>query len=254
MGLLDLKESRRGRRSLALVLATILIIVTVGFAYYYSITSTTLSDLQQQVSLLSQQVKEYGTLRASLQSLQTREQTMISQLQSIQSRLQSNYEQLQAQLQSSRALSEGQASQIQQLKSGLDDVQSQLRSLQTKYSSLQPQMPLTTLVITGNSYDSAGGAESFIVQNTFSGSVYAQLQVSVRCNRVGGIPLCETTPMGSYTSNVVQFNPSSTTVVSFKLSEIHWIYTDHIEPSNLEVYLIAARTPVSQTYVFQFPT
>lgn len=273
--------SQRNISALTVVLVALVIVsilVSMGFGFYYLQQTSVVNQLQSKLATDEAQILSLTNLVSSLQSqvsansqLQSKVNNDESQISSLSNQvsslgqlqtslrsLKSSLESLQSQVQSALSGSETNGNQITQIQSSLRTIQSQVSNiqssitdLQAKLASLQPQTPISTLVIVRSSFDSTSGTESFVIQNTWNGTVNAQLQVYVKCvNRPGDILNCPN-PVGSYTSQVMQFASESTSTVSFRLSQVAILSSGNKDL--MVVYLVSATTQVSQEYTLQYP-
>ena len=247
----------------ALVIVSVM--VSLGFGFYYLQQSSQVSQLQtklatdeSQISVLSSQAtslqNQINSQASTLQSLSGSQQSRTSSLSQLSSSLQSMQSSLQSlQSQVQTALSSGQANsnQIQQLQLAIQAVNASIATVQTQLSNLQPQMPISTLVMTQSSYNSTSNVETFAVKNTWNGTLYAQLQVNVMCITRPGAEFYCPNPVGTYTSNVMQFAPDATAAVSFNLSQVEVLSSGTMD--QLQVYFLSSATQVSLTYTLQYP-
>jgi len=198
------------------------------------------TNLQNQLSGQQSQASSISSLQNSIQSVQDSLKSLQGQVQAAASSSQANGNQI-TQIQAT----------IKALQTQVNGIQVSVTDLQTRLTNLQPQTPISTLVITQSSFDASSGTESFVVQNTWNGTVNAQLQVFVKCiGRPGGIFNCPN-PVGTYTSQVLQFTSGSMSTVSFKLSQVQILSSGNKD--QLQVFFVSATTQVSQQYTFQYP-
>ncbi len=135
-----------------------------------------------------------------------------------------------------------------QIYSQLQGISTALKTLTDKLNALTPQVPLSTLVVIGDSYDSTTGTFTFSVQNTLNITVYAQISAVLygttsleNCNSVAG----------SYISQVYSFLPTSVTVTQLSLASglYNGCAGNPITSLNM-YYMVAQSTAVSMTYTF----
>ena len=192
---------------------------------------TSVSSLQSQ---LSQTMQAQNTQSGQIVSLQTTLQSVSSQLTSVSQEL-------------STATADNSAFQSQ-VSAQLESINASLATLSTKVTALTPQVPLSTLVVTGSSHNNVTAVYTFQVQNTQTFTVYAQLGVSFYG------PTCEFyAGEGSYTSQVYSFDPGSTTTVTLNLKDMAFSPSEFCgkEPiAYFSMSFAASSTTVSPSYQF----
>jgi hypothetical protein len=233
-----------------LQLAAALVIALVALGGNFFVLQMENSQMDKNNSALSSQI---NGLQNSINSLQTAMSTMGKQLST-------------------------QGKQISILQSNLTDIQSRLTNMTKEFNSnrsinlafqgwvyyqlhimnvtlqtltgrlLAIQVPLSTLVIVGDSYSSATNTFTFNVQNTLNLTVYAQINAVLygttsaeNCNGA----------VGSYISNVYTFSPMSVTVTQLSLASGLYNGCAGNPVTNLDLYYMASQSiAVSMTYKF----
>ncbi len=217
-----------------------------------------ISSLDSQISSLQTQL---GNQESSLQNVMSGQQSnantigqLSSSLQSLQSSLQSIQSSLtvvQVQVQGAQNSSQSNANQLAQIQTEIQDANASIVSIVTDLKNLQPQEPISTLMVIASSFNNGTNTETLTVQNTWNGTVDAQLQATVLCiTRPGQIFNCPN-PVATYTSNVMQFGSMSTSSVSFKLSQFDNLSSGTMD--QLQFYFFASSTVLSPTYTLQYP-
>jgi ABC-type arginine/histidine transport system permease subunit len=141
------------------------------------------------------------------------------------------------------------AVELQQISSELQSVSTTLQALSATVASLTPQVPLSTLVIVGDTYDNASQTFQFTVQNTENVTVYAQLSATLWGTS------CEfDNRQGSYLLQVYTFSPLSHTITTLNLNLGAYQsnqFCGHTPAVDLTMsYVAATSTSVSQAYAF----
>jgi chaperonin cofactor prefoldin len=226
------------------------VIALVALGGNFFVLQTENSQMNKNNSALSSQI---GGLQKSIDSLQTAVSTLGNQL-------------------------SAQAKQVSVLQNNLTNVRSQLANMTREINSnrsvdlafqgwvyyqlhimnatinaltdrlLAIQVPLSTLVIVGDSYNNATNTFTFNVQNTLSITVYAQINAQLygttsaeNCNGVAG----------SYISQVYTFTPMAVTVTQLVLGSGLYNGCASNPVTNLNLYYMAGQsTAVSVTYAF----
>jgi len=169
-------------------------------------------------------------------------QGSLQTLQTLQTRLASISSQLNATKASDSA-------RLQQISSQLLDVNATIQALGTKVTSLTPQVPLSTLVIVGDTYNNSTHIFQFTVQNTQTFIVYAQLSATL-----WGTSCQFYNSQGTYLSPVYTFKPTSNTTTTLNMSLAAYQsnqFCGHTSIVDLTMsYIVAPSTAVSQTYTF----
>jgi chaperonin cofactor prefoldin len=267
----------------ALVLVSI--VVSMGFGLYYLQQSSVVTQLQSKMTADEDQISTLSGEISSLQSQYSNQQSAINALNGVQNSiqtlqsqysiqqsainalngvqnsiqtLQSSLESLQSQIQSASAASQSNSNQLATLQTTIQNMQSQVKDMQGNVSgiqatinNLQPQTPLSTLVVIQTSFDNSTNTESLVVQNAWNGAVSAQLQAYIMCITRPGAEFYCPNPVGSYTSNIMQLPPESTTTVTFSLSQFTVLSSGTMD--TIEVYFVAAGTQLSQQYTLMYP-
>lgn len=245
---------RRNTKLAAILAIVILVFSTVEFYTYDSMSSqlsTSKSSLDSQISALKASMNSLSATVASLQNSAAQNQqsstaqqvaSMQSMLQTIQSKLAS----LSSSLNSTEA--SGSAFQAQTLQQ-VQNLTASIQALSSKLTALTPQVPLSTLVIVGNSYDNASNTFEFIVHNTQTFTVYAQLSATL-----WGTNCLYYNSQGTYLSSVYTFGPLTNTTTTLNLSLAAYQsnqFCGHTPVVDLTMsYVAAPSTAVSQTYTF----
>lgn len=261
---------RRGTARLTIVLVALVIVslaASSGLGYLYFQQASQVSTLQTKVSSDEGQI---SNLLSQVTTLQSQAATLQSQATSLQSQVTSQA----ASLQSLTGTQQAQATSLNQVQGSLQSVQGQLSSitselsthdtdlvtitqqlrnvsatvqaLKVKLSSLTPQVPLSTLVVTGSSYSNVTSTYTFQVQNTQTFAVYAQLGASFygnACQFYAG--------EGSYMSQVYAFAPNSHTTVSVNFKSVTFTSSSFCGKEPIAYFtmnFVASSVAVSPTY------
>jgi hypothetical protein len=243
-------------RNLQLAAALVIALVALGGNFFVLLTEN--SQIDQNKSALSSQIT---VLQDSLGALQTTVNTLRNQLslsqqaQSAQaqqvSALQGNLQDVQSQLANViKEFNSNRSSDLAfqgQIYSQLQGISTTLQTLTGKLNALTPQVPLSTLVVIGDTYNNATNTFTLNVQNTLNLTVYAQISAvlygtsSQDCNQVAG----------SYISQVLTFLPKSMTVTQLSLASGVYDGCASNPVTSLSLSYIAAQsTEVSLTYTF----
>lgn len=247
---------RRNTRLGAILGIIILVFGAVEFYTYDSMSSqlnTSKSNLDSQISTLQASIDSLTTTLDSLQnSVAQNQQTQSSTAQQVVSMqgtlqtLQSKLASLSSSLNSTEA--SGSAFQAQTLQQ-VQNLTASIQALSGKLAALTPQVPLSTLVIVGNSYDNASNTFEFIVQNTQNFTVYAQLSATL-----WGTNCIYYNSQGTYLSPVYTFKPLANTTTTLNLALGAYQsnqFCGHTPVVDLTMsYVVAPSTAVSQTYTF----
>jgi prefoldin subunit 5 len=139
--------------------------------------------------------------------------------------------------------------ELQQISSELQGISATIQTLSAKVAALAPQVPLSTLVVVGDTYDNVSHTFQFTVQNTQNFTVYAQLSATfwgTGCEYYNN--------QGSYLSQIYTFRPLSDTVTSLSMNlgsyqGSGFCGTTPVVDLTMS-YIAATSTSVSQTYTF----
>jgi len=226
------------------------VIAIVALGGNFFVLQTENSQMNRDNSTLSSQIKG---LQNSLNALQTAVNALPNQF-SAQAKdistLQSNLQDAQSQL--TNVAKEFDSNRSVDL-SFQGWVYYQLRVMNTTLQTLTDrllsfQVPLSTLVVIGDTYNSANNTFTLSVRNTQNITVYAQISALLygttsaeNCNGVAG----------SYISQMYTFLPMSVTVTKLVLSSGLYNGCANNPVTSLDMYYMAAQsTAVSQTYMF----
>jgi hypothetical protein len=240
--------------------ALVLAIIALGGNFFVLYTEN--STLQSNNSSLSSELSsnnavnlaQIAGLQHSIASLQSGINEIASDTQGNQSSQQQRIVGLQSTLNtisgeiSTLASSVGNDSSSQsQINSQILSISVQLSSLSLQLSKITPTVPISTLVVVNDSYNGAG-MFSFMVHNTLNETVYAQLSAILY-----GTPSNDCTGVaGNFLSQIIQFNPLSTTAAQLDMSGGVYSGCAALFPINqVSVSFIAANsTRVSLGYNF----
>jgi hypothetical protein len=239
----------------AFAVALVVVAAALGGQDYYTYTTlnTRLSNdnatLTSQIASLEGVVsRDDSTLSSQISSLggvvSANNVTLTAEIGSLRSTLAP----LQSQLTQIQQSESSNAGQIAALQTELRSVNASINAVMARLASLFPQVPLTTLVITNDTYDSATSTFTFRVQNTQTYTVIAQLSAILQ-------DYCNNGYWWYYTSKVYTFSPQSTLSVPMNLA-LSYQYPNIVASCNAiyEVsvqFVIPPSTAVSQTYNFQ---
>lgn len=244
-------------RNLLWVVALMIALVALGGNFFVLQTENTQMD--QDKSVLSSQITGLQNSLDALQTTATGLQNQLSKSQQVQSAqaqqisvLQSNLTDVRSQL--ANVIEEFNSNRSNdlafqgQIYSQLEGISTTLQTLTDRLNVLTPQVPLSTLVVIGDSYGNATGTFTLNVQNTLNITVYAQISAVLygttsleNCNSVAG----------SYISQVYTFLPRSVTVTQLSLASGLYDGCAGNPITSLDMYyLVAQSTAVSLTYMF----
>lgn len=244
-------------RNLQLAAALVIALVALGGNFF--VLQTENSQINQNKSALSSQITG---LQDSLGALQTTVNTLRNQLSQSQqaqsaqaqqiSALQNNLQDVQSQMANViKEFNSNRSSDLAfqvQIYSQLQGISTTLQTLTDRLNALTPQVPLSTLVVIGDSYSNTTNTFTLTVQNTLNITVYAQISAMLygttsleNCNGVAG----------SYISQVLTFSPMSVTVTQLSLASglYNGCAGNPITSLNM-YYMIPQSTAVSLTYTF----
>jgi len=236
-----------------------LVIAIIALGGNFFVLATENSQISQNNSALSTQI---AGLEKSLNSLQTAADTLQSQLsqsqqaQSAQSQqvsiLKENLTNVQSELtdvasELSSNSSSGAAFQSY-VYAQLAKISTSLQSLTDRLDALAPQVPLSTLVITGDNFSKTTDTFTFSVENTLDVTVYAQIDALLygtttreNCDFVAG----------TYISQMYTFQPDTATVTTLALASGLYNGCAGNPVSSLSLYyMVPPSTAVSLTYQF----
>jgi uncharacterized protein (UPF0333 family) len=238
-----------------LLVAILLIFSGAEYYTYYSmntqLTQTT-DSLDSQITTLQNNVESLQSTLAQTQQAQNSSSQQITTMQKNLQAVQTQLSQESSEISSLQSNSTSTQQQLAQISKQLQNLTTTVQELTAKVNSLIPQVPLSTLVIVGDSYNGATKTFTLQVQNMESYIVYAQFSAIMY-----GVPCCGFgNTAGSYTSQVFQFKPISNVSVSFNITQANY-YGDCIGTvSTLELDFVAATQSssglqVSPSYTFQ---
>jgi len=244
-------------RNLPLAAALVIALVALGGNFFVLQTENT--QMNQNNSALSSRITE---LQNSLDALQTTANTLRSQLSQSQqaqsaqaeqvSVLQSNLTDVRSQLadvikefnsnRSSDLVVQG------RIYSQLQTISTTLQTLADRLNVLTPQVPVSTLVVIGDSYDSATHTFTLNVQNTLNMTVYAQISATLKGTT--SLENCDGVA-GSYISQTYTFPPKSVTVTQLDLASGLYNGCAGNPITSLSMYyMVSQSTAVSLIYMF----
>lgn len=233
-----------------LQLAAALVIAIVALGGNFFVLQTENSQMNQDNSALSSQIKglqnSLDSLQATVNTLQDQSSAQAKQVSVLQSNLTSVRSQLANMIKEFNSnRSEGIAFQGW-VHYELYVMNATLQTLAGKLLTLQ--VPLSTLAIVGDSYSSANNTFTLNVRNTQNIVVYAQINAVLygttsaeNCNGAAG----------SYVSQIYTFLPMSVTVTKLVLASGLYNGCAGNPITSLHLYYMAAQsTAVSLTYTF----
>jgi len=258
------------RQAVTFAVALVVAVLALGSLEYYTYEtmnnqlSDTKADLNSQITELQGTIT---VLQSDFHSLQIKESSLSSELNSTQLSDSTFQQQTLAQLKNLSGATyflslelislqntvtqnqQTESASIQQIQSTLQGMNVTIHTLSTELAALTPQVPLSTLVIVGDTYDNASRTFQFTVQNTQTFTVYAQLSATF-----WGTSCSFYNSQGSYLSQVYTFKPVSNTVTTLNLNLGAYQsnqFCGHTPVVYLTMsYIAAASTSVSQTYTF----
>jgi len=186
------------------ITAVVLLIAVVGFIYYYSQTSGTISKNNNTISSLQSDNTSYKTQIASLQNQLSSANSQISSLQSQLSSGGSQVSNLQAQISSLQNQLTSANSKISSLQSQLSSGSSQVSNLQAQISSLQNQLDSATAQVTSLQNQNSS------LQSIVSLSQSATKANAVTINQSAGASTSIVTFTASYAGYIVVSGTSTT--------------------------------------------
>jgi prefoldin subunit 5 len=249
----------------AIGLAIIIAVAAFGYGWYANNTTnarlssqsaelgSSLNSLQTSVNSLQGTISSLqGSIAQSQQAQSASAQqitTMQGSLQSLQGSLQSLQGKLTSLSSDLNSTKTSNSASLQQVSSQLSSINSTIQTLSKQLAGLTPQVPLSTLVIVGDTYNSATYTFQFTVHNTQTFIVYAQLSATL-----WGTSCTFNNNQGSYLSQVYTFNPLSNTVTTLNMTLAAYQgseFCGHTQVVDLTMsYIAASSTSVSQTYTF----
>ena len=259
-------ETTSGRRraisraTVVLSLAIVLVLVFSAYSYYdqntgLSAQSSQISTLQGEVASLQGQVTSLSSQASSLQSqlsqAQQSQESTSAQVTTLQGSLQTVQSQLttiNGELSAQGSTLSNQGSTLLTIEQQLTSVNATLQTLSSKLNSLFPQVPMSTLVVTGSSYTNSSATYTFQVENTQTFSVFAQLSVSFygnACSFYAG--------EGSYLSQVTTFGPRSNTTFNLDFNSVTFYSSSFCGKEPIAYFsmdFVASSTQVSPSYTF----
>ena len=206
----------------------------------------TITSLQGTITNLQGEVTQDGQAESSSAQQISSIQGTIAGLQSSLQVLQGKVTSIGSNLNSTQSAD---AAELQQISVELQGISATIQTLSAKVAALTPQVPLSTLVIVGDTYNNASHTFQFTVHNTQSFIVYAQLSATL-----WGTSCQFYNSQGTYLSQVYTFNPLSNTTTTLNLTIGAYQsnqFCGHTPVVDLTMsYVAAASTSVSDTYTF----
>ena len=239
--------------TVVLSLAIVLVLVFSSYSYYDQTTklaaqANQVSALQSEVGSLQIQATSLGNQAASLQNQLTQAQQSQASTGALVTSLQGSLQAVQSQLATINGELSSQGANLLTVEQQLKSVNATVQSLSTKLSSLFPQVPMSTLVVTGSSYSNASATYSFQVENTQTFTVFAQLSVSFygnACSFYAG--------EGSYLSQVTTFGPRSNTTFNLDFKSVTFYPSSFCGKEPIAYFsmdFVASSNQVSPGYTF----
>ena len=253
---------RRGISGTTVVLSVAIVLVLAFSTYSYYDQSTKLSEQAIQISALQGEVNslqsqdtslsnQASSLQSQLTQAQQSQSTTSAQVATLQGSLQTVQSQLSTingELSSQDSTISNQSSSLLTIEQQLTSVNATLQSLSIKLSSLFPQVPMSTLVVTGSAYSNSSGVYTFEVENTQTFAVFAQLSVSFygnACSFYAG--------EGNYLSQVTTFGPRSNTTFNLDLNSVTFYSSSFCGKEPIAYFSMdfqASSSQVSPSYTF----
>jgi prefoldin subunit 5 len=231
----------------AIGVAVIIGFAALGYGWYANTTTNAqFSSLDSSVNSLQNSISSLQSLITQNQQAQGASAQQITTIQGTLQSLQNRLTSLSSDLNSTKA---SDSMSLQQVSTQLRGINSTVQALSKELAALTPQVPLSTLVIVGDTYNNASHTFQFTVHNTQSFIVYAQMSATL-----WGTSCQFYNSQGSYVSQVYTFNPLSDTVTTLNLTLGAYQnnqFCGHTQVVDLTMsYIAAASTSVSQTYIF----
>lgn len=234
--------------------ALVVVVLALGSLEYYTYDtlnnqiSNTKADLNAQIAGLQDTITSLRNTVTSLNKTLTSLQDTVTQNRQAESTsaqqivtLQTDLQNLQNQV--SRLTLWVNSTVLTQLQS----ITQSINAIEARLSTLFPQVPLTTLVITNDVYNSGNATFHFTVKNTQNYVVYAQLSVTLE-------DPCNNGFWWYYASQIFTFTPLGT--LSVPLSLALSIPSPNYSPSCTSIneatvlFIIPESTAISSTYDF----
>jgi uncharacterized protein YoxC len=245
-------------RNLLIAVALVVAIIALGGNFFVLYTENSTIDqnktsLSSQITGLQNSITSLqGTINTLNNQLTQEQQTQSSEAQTV-AGIQSDLQGVRAQL--ANVVTEFNSNRTNdlafqgQVYAQLQSISSSLTTLANRLNSLTPQIPLTTLVIVGSSYDNVTNAFTFEVKNNLNSSVFAQLSAVVE-GTTSNPDLCNGVA-GSYISGVTSFGPLSVTPSVLSLPSITYngCATNPVTTVTV-IYVASNSTQVSKGYSF----
>ena len=225
------------------------------FVFYYNqnLISQNKADLGGEVSSLQSTLSTLQSKLVSLDSqLSQAKQNQTGQAQELAS-IQTGLNLVRAQLTNLGAdiasNSTDNAAAQAQLLNQLSSINSTLTSITDRLNAIVPSVPLTTLVMVSETYDSATGTFTLTMRNNLNVVVDAQI-TAVIYGSTANPETCDGSA-GTFTSKLYQFLPGTTTSTQLPLSQ--GVYNGcggNPISSVILQYVTSQTTPVSLAYTF----
>ena len=242
-----------GMNSVVVVCAALVVVALAlgGLNYYtYSTLNTRLSN--DKAALTSQINSDNATLFVQINSLRETVSSMSTELSQVQQSESSDSGQistLQTDLNSVNNQLTTLSNQLGTSTLQLQNLTASVKSLKAKFDALFPQVPLTALVITGDTYDSATHTFTFQVENTQNITTYTQLSATIEDQS------CQTFGTGYqyyYISGIYTFEPKGTLSVPLDLELSSGAVPGSCYGIDLAIvqFILPQSTAISLTYDF----
>ena len=241
----------------AVGIAIIVAFSALAYSWYANIT------MSDQISALSETPSsKFAELRSSIDSVQgqissiqssltqnqkadTTSDQLIASLQASIKTLESKFSTVSSQLDTTKSSN---TASLQQISSQLQSINATVKTLSAKLNTISPQIPQSTLIIVGNSYNNITKTFTFVVQNTQSNVIYAQLSatlLSIACSN-------NVKTAGTYMSQVYTFKPGQNTNTTMELRQGTYLVCNQYKSiSSFSMNIITApNIAVSPTYTF----
>lgn len=241
--------------SQAVTFGVVLLVVAAalgGVQYYtWNITNTQVAQdratSSSEVAGLQSSINSLQSTLAQYQQAQSSNTQQVASIQSSLQVLQGKLSSVGSQLNSTQLTG---AAEQQSLSLLLQNMSATMKTLTAKVNSLTAQIPIATLVVTNDIYNSATKTFSFSVQNTQNSTVLAQISVQVTGN-CG----CGYSNMGFFISPVYQFAPHAISAAQYNTTLTSFNgYDTNQNPMDFSLSLVTGNNVVvSPAYTFQYP-
>ena len=243
--------------NLLAILAVALAGIALGGNFYVLFTAN--YQLEQDRSLLTVQI---SALQASISDLQAKVGTLRSQVSQMQqsqtteaqavAASEASLQNITRQLKAVSAELDGNVSNYLgfrgQVNFQLQNITNSLNAVNRRLNAIVPQVPLSSLVVVGDSYNSANYTYTFKVKNNLNVTVYAQLESQLY--GTGGSDCSGLA--GSFVSQVYIFPAGAVTTTKIPLASSVWGGCAGNPISSLSVqYWASQQVRVSPQYTFQ---